>query len=247
MKLPQLEGRDRIVAWVAAGMVLAVAGTWWGLFRQDSPPPVEMGNMLRAGSVPEPPARKISQAAIMLPGEAARGHISVRQERDFVGAMMPPKPVSEVLAEMAAAKKIPAVSMKESDLSRHVSAPGTPSKNAHLSLRGAPPGQAKSKSLPSAPVSAKVFRDQFNYSEFGKTHPATPLPKADFSRQIAVMLVSISEFPSKIFEPVGASERGGAVTVTYRVNPLAATDDGNSYPVLVVNSRAASVKLEQVP
>jgi len=165
-------------------------------------------------------------------------------EKGFAAASLPPKPLAEALAELtgSARKKPAAMNLDGKGLGKKVMLLAK-SDGAVRKKSGGLTGAFFSMT---AAVSHKVFRTQKDYAAFTSTHRGD-FPKADFRSQMVVMLLSMSDFPNRIFEITDCVYSSGKITVKYKINPLSAADQqDDAYSAAVVKKSGAKIVLEQV-
>lgn len=199
------------------------------------------------------------------------GAINVVKDSEFSGVAEKPKSLTEMLSDMAGgSKRGPApVRLKDSDLDKSVRLLGGAEDEKSLKTGPMPElgrGAAnEGVTMLSAPVDFKVFRSSETWWAFANSHkcrsdlkdagsikPApSPISSPDFSREYVLILISVSELPNGIFRIMRLDRAGGAVVVSYKVDPMAMAA-ANEVPqhdfyTAVVIPRSASVKLSQVP
>lgn len=179
------------------------------------------------------------------------------KEGKFDSVLEPPKPIMDVLQEMSGGgkKKKPVVFMNDRDLGKTVNMPAFSAKGETAAARGvpSPSGNVADEGhivMPKAPVDFKVFLDPRAWNGFTSSHRGR-YPSVDFSRQMVVMLVSLSEFPSGIFEIVKAAREKDRILIQYRVNPFAMSAENpdaapDAYSAAAVDRADLPIELEQV-
>ncbi|HUT86248.1 MAG TPA: hypothetical protein VMW66_05380 [Elusimicrobiales bacterium] len=95
-------------------------------------------------------------------------------------------------------------------------------------------------------VKHKVFRTAKNYDLFKKTRYGN-YPKADFSKEMVVILISDDRYPNKVFEIIEAVETKNKVIIKYRVNILKITesDQRDYYTSIIIKKTKLPIELEQ--
>lgn len=201
--------------------------------------------------------------------KSSPGPLVVKESR-FDSVSEPPKSLMEVLQDMAGGgknkKKPPAIFMKDGDLDKKIILPSFPVKPPRM---GGGTLQT-SDALPTAPVTYKLFRDSSTWSAFRDSHDIKHFSvnsstksgfkglygvkrfPPDFASQAAVILVSLSEFPSGIFQIVKIMKEKAKTVIQYRINPfsMSPTNPGASphaYSAGVIDRPKLPIVLEQVP
>lgn len=200
--------------------------------------------------------------------KSSPGPMVVKESR-FDSVSEPPKSLMEVLQDMAGGKnkkKPPAIFMKDGDLDKKIILPSFPVKPPRVG------GGAlqTSDALPTAPVTYKLFRDSLTWSAFRDSHDITRFSvdsstgmvrmtglhgvkrPVDFARQAMVILVSLSEFPSGIFQIVKIRKEKAKTVVQYRINPFSMSPKNSdasphAYSAGVIDRPKLPIVLEQVP
>ncbi len=199
------------------------------------------------------------------------GAINLVKNSEFKGVAEKPKSLTEMLSEMAGGgKRGPApVRLKDSDLDKSVRLLAEDEGKKGLKAGPMPElgrGAAnEGVTMLSAPVSFKVFKSSETWWAFANSHKCrsdlkgdgsikpvpSPIYSPDFSREYVLILISISELPNGIFRITRLDRTGGAVVVSYRVDPMAMAADNevpqHDFYTAAVIPRSASVKLSQVP
>ena len=182
-------------------------------------------------------------------GTVAQSGMAIIQDSEILGSAGPDKTPMQLLQQMSGGdpQEDPAVSLSDSDLKSTVYPMQTEGPNLSISPTSLDDVSAKAKAArASAPVSYTLFSDAAAYNEFRKKNPASTLPAADFTRQRVAILVSVSNMPNKIFEVLSADSSGKEALVTYRINPLAAAEEGpDRYAFAVLEKGAKPVRLVQ--
>lgn len=183
-----------------------------------------------------------------------RGSIKIVQEPNFQEVAEKPKTQIEVLQEMANVKKKPVLELKDSDLNKKVNlyyqsyssekqiASFVPSIEEDLKI--------PKKTMISAPVSYKIFKQEKDWKEFVNTHKVREI-KPDFNKYYILLLVSTSELPNGIFKADSFKQEKDKVVVFYRVDPLEMASDnpnGTQTHYSAINiPKTEKVKLQQIP
>ncbi|MBI4655409.1 MAG: hypothetical protein HY746_01555 [Elusimicrobia bacterium] len=186
-----------------------------------------------------------------------RGRIMIVGEKDFEGVEEPPKSMMEVLQEMAdAKKKIPPIYLSDSDVSKKISISRGNIKEPSLKASSMPaPGDSTDPvsglAMIRSPVNYKIFKDSATWSAFADLHKVR-VRKIDFDREDALILVSMSDFPSGIFKIVKVEKKRSQLTVKYRVDPLAISVENpdkeqDFYASIAIPKNPSGIILEQVP
>ncbi len=221
----------------------------------------------KAGSSMLPVYRQgVSTAAVY-----SAGAINLVKDSEFGGVAEKPKSLTEMLSEMAGGgKRGPApVRLKDSDLDKRVRLLAGDGDEKVLKAGPMPElgrGAAnEGVTMLSAPVDFKLFKSSETWWAFANSHkcrsdlkdagslkPApSPISSPDFSREYVLILISVSELPNGIFRIMRLDRAGGAVVVSYRVDPMAMAADNevpqHDFYTAVVIPRSVSVKLSQVP
>ncbi|MDP2865870.1 MAG: hypothetical protein Q8O90_06480 [Elusimicrobiota bacterium] len=155
------------------------------------------------------------------------GAIRLVREKTFGGVAEPPKDMMSILSELSGGdKKKPApIALKESDLDGEIiSLGGGPEKEPRLKSAAMPEmgrgaGQ-EGVTLLSAPVDYKLFKSSDTWRAFANSRKLGD-GAYDFSSYDLLILVSLSDFPSRIFAITGVERGKKETVVSYRVNPLA--------------------------
>ena len=186
----------------------------------------------------------------------SQGAIMVVRDKDFGGVAEAPKDMMSILSELGGSKKKPApIRLKESDLDGEIKQlGGGPDKEPRLKGAAMPEmgrgaGQ-EGVTLLSAPVDYKIFKSSETWWTFANSRKLPPQAR-DFSAYDLLILVSLSDFPSRIFSITGLERGKKEVVVNYRVDPLAMAsglppgqeDAYTSAPV----PKGAQIRLHQVP
>ncbi|MCM2266434.1 MAG: hypothetical protein NDI60_01520 [Elusimicrobiales bacterium] len=250
LDLPGQEGPKAASAEAAAQEALAAA-------RQGASPRASMIPSYRQG---------LSTAAVK-----TEGAIMLVKEKAFGGVVEEPKGMMEMLGELSGGdKNKPApVSLKESDLGKKVSIGLDPGKEPSLAGSSMPelgrrPGQ-EGVTLLKAPVDYKLFKSSETWAAFTASRKCSANPEAaaglkpvpssfaapDFSRDLVVVLVSVSELPNGIFKIVKVEKAAREVVISYRVDPLAmaagAENSQHDFYSGAVIPGGLKVRLSQVP
>ncbi len=180
----------------------------------------------------------------------AGNHMSFVKDDKYTDITPPPKPIGQVLAEMAGGKKKGAViSMSDRDLETKVKSPSqSNAMQSALSKKPAALGANTKTSVTkfNLAVNCKVFKDEKSYLAFADTHKGKFPRNIDFDRQMAIIMVSMSEWPNRIFEISGIAKEKKKLRVIYRVNPLAANEDVTDfYNIAVTDLSTLPVVAEQ--
>jgi hypothetical protein len=155
------------------------------------------------------------------------GAIRLVREKEFGGVAEPPKDMMSILSELSGGdKKKPApIALKESDLDGEIiSLGGGPEKEPRLKS-GAMPEMGRGAgqegvTLLSAPVDYKIFKSSDTWWAFANSRKLGP-GAHDFSSANLLILVSLSDFPNRIFAITGVERGKRETVVSYRVNPMA--------------------------
>lgn len=187
----------------------------------------------------------------------SQGAIMMVRDKNFGGVAEPPKDMMSILSELGGGdKKKPApIRLKESDLDGEIkSLGGGPDKEPRLKGAAMPEmgrgaGQ-EGVTLLSAPVDYKIFKSSETWWAFVNSRKLKP-ENRDFSAYDLLILVSLSDFPSRIFNITGIERGKKETVVSYRVNPLAmaselAPGQTDSYPSAPV-PKGVAIRLQQVP
>lgn len=180
----------------------------------------------------------------------AGNHMSFVKDQNYTDITPPPKPIGQVLAEMAGGKKKGAlINISDKDLDMKVKSPSqSNSLQTPLSKKPAALGANAKTSVTkfNLAVNCKVFKDEKAYMAFADTHKGKFPRNIDFSRQMAIIMVSMSEWPNRIFEISGIAKEKKRLRVIYRVNPLAANEDVTDfYNIAVTDLSSLPVVAEQ--
>lgn len=184
----------------------------------------------------------------------SEGGIMIVRDRNFEGAADKPKSMEQMLREMAEAKKPAAVSLDDAQLDNMRIKPGGGPYEGAVKASAVPvPGGEMQEGGPgmiSAPVDYKLFRNKAAWNAFRSSHKGD-FPEADFTSSFPLILVSVSELPSCIFKITGVAPSRAAVSVYYRLDPLAMAADGTGKDYEIFSSTLVpagfDVKLVQVP
>ena len=174
--------------------------------------------------------------------------ISIIQDSNILGSAGPDKTPAQMLQQVSGGPEEPAaITLSDTDLKATVYPSQSDAPNLSISPTSLDEIDAKNKAVRvSAPVSHLLFEDAASYAAFRKLHPASSLPQADFARQRVAILVSTSRMPNRIFEVLSADSSGPEAVVTYRINPLAAAEDGpDRYAFAVLEKNSKPVRLAQ--
>lgn len=188
---------------------------------------------------------------------SSEGAMMVVKNDEFEGVAEEPQSMMDMLADMSGSnkKKNPPIYLTDKDLDKKITVerPGKP--GAPLSASAVPElGKSASliggKTMISAPVDYKIFRDPETWRAFASTHKGR-FPPVDFSREAMLILVSVSDLPSGIFKIDGLKRSPKETVVLYRVDPLAmAVGNGEeeyAFYSAVAVPKLIDVKLEQIP
>lgn len=173
----------------------------------------------------------------------AGSHMAIVKDQSYTDITQPAKPIGEVLAEMAGGRKKGAlITISSKDLDAKVKSPSQSNETQRLlSKKPAALGSANTKTNMTRfnlAVNCKVFKDEKNYQAFASTHKGKFPQNIDFSKQMAIIMVSMSEWPNRIFEITAIAKEPKKLRVFYRVNPLAANDDVTDFYNIAVTSRS---------
>jgi len=176
--------------------------------------------------------------------------MAVIPDKEVVGLSAPNKTPEQLLNQLASGPEdnYAPVSLSNSDLELTISPIQTPGPNLSVSSSTLDEIDERNKSAKlSAPVSQLIFRDGASYAEFRRLHPSGGLPQlVDFGKSCVVVLISVSDFPSKVFEIVSFGVSGSETVVKYRINPMAALEGGSDrYAFALLDSSSGAVRLEQ--
>lgn len=185
------------------------------------------------------------------------GAIRVIRDKNFGGVAEAPKDMMAILSELGGGdKKKPApLRLKESDLDAEIKQlGGGPDKEPSLKTSAMPEmgrgaGQ-EGVTLLSAPVDYKIFKSSDTWRAFADSRRLNTAVH-DFSSADLLILVSLSDFPNRIFTITGVERGKKEVVVSYRVNPLAMSSElppgqRDSYASAPV-PKGSKVRLRQVP
>ncbi len=185
------------------------------------------------------------------------GAIRLVREKNFGGVAEPPKDMMSILSELSGGdKKKPApIRLKESDLDGEIkSLGGGPDKEPRVKGAAMPEmgrGAAQEGvTLLSAPVDYKLFKSSDTWWAFANSRKLEPAAH-DFSSANLLILVSLSDFPNRIFTIAGIERGKKETVVSYRVNPLAMASEmqpgqRDSYASAPV-PKGVPVRLKQLP
>jgi hypothetical protein len=225
----------------------------------------------RQGGMPRGSMLPVPRQGLSTSSVRADGGIMLVKEAQFSGVAEEPKGLMETLSEMSGGdKRKPApVKLKDSDLDKKINIGGDPGKEPRVAGAAMPelgrrPGQ-EGVTLLSAPVDYKIFKSSNTWAAFtasrkcraepGAAAGLKPAPSSfaspDFSKDLVVVLVSLSDMPNGIFKIVKVEKAGKEVVVSYRVDPLAMaasaeTDQHDFYSGAVIPG-GLKVRLSQVP
>lgn len=187
----------------------------------------------------------------------SEGAIMMVKNKEFEGVAEDPQSMMDMLTEMSGSnkKKNPPVYLTDKDLDKKIVVTRSGRPEAPLSASIVPEmGKSASsfggKTMISAPVDYKVFRDSVTWQAFASTHKGR-FPPVDFSREELLILVSVSDLPSGIFKIDGLKRSVKETVVLYRVDPLAMAADNETpqhdlYSAIAV-PKTTDIKLEQIP
>lgn len=182
-------------------------------------------------------------------GTIVQSGMAIIQDTEIVGSAGPDKTPMQLLQQMSGGdpQEEAAITLSDVDLKSTVYPTQAEGPDLSISPSSLDEVSAKAKAArASAPVSYTLFSDGAAYNEFRKKNPASTLPEADFTRQRVAILVSVSNMPNKIFEVLSADSSGKEAVVTYRINPLAAAEEGpDRYAFAVLEKGAKPVRLVQ--
>jgi hypothetical protein len=104
--------------------------------------------------------------------------------------------------------------------------------------------------LLNAPVDYKIFKSSETWWAFANSRKLGPEAR-DFSTYDLLILISLSDFPSRIFNITGLERGKKETVVSYRVNPLAMASElrpgqSDSYASAPV-PKGVPIRLQQVP
>ncbi|MFA6435477.1 MAG: hypothetical protein WCW52_12370 [Elusimicrobiales bacterium] len=210
----------------------------------------------RAGAGENPPVPY--RTGLTTGSVRSEGAIAMVKSGEFSGVAEEPQGMMEMLTDMSGSnkKKRPPVYLTDKDLEKKimVDRAGLPEPSLSASvvpgLGQSAAGAAGGKTMFTAPVDYKIFRDLETWKAFASTHQGH-YPPVDFSREEMLILVSLSDLPSGIFKIEGLKKSAKETVVLYRVDPLAMASgneakEQNYYSAAAV-PKAADIKLEQVP
>lgn len=185
------------------------------------------------------------------------GAIRLVREKEFGGVAEPPKDMMSILSEMSGGdKKKPApIRLKESDLDGEIKQlGGGPEKEPRLKSAAMPEmgrgaGQ-EGVTLLSAPVDYKIFKSSDTWWAFASSRKLAA-GAHDFSSANLLILVSLSDFPNRIFAITGVERGKRETVVSYRVDPMAMASEPepgqrDSYASAPV-PKGVPVRLKQTP
>jgi len=152
-----------------------------------------------------------------------QGAIKIVKDSSFVDVAERPKTQMEVLQEMAAGKNKTLVSLSEKDLDGKINLYAGQKQSEKVAVSAVPePGNdldLPKKSMITAPVEFKLFKEEPVWQEFAKTHKVRPVTP-DFKNGYVLILVSTSDLPHGIFKIDSIETVKGETLVLYRVDPM---------------------------
>jgi len=106
------------------------------------------------------------------------------------------------------------------------------------------------KTMISAPVTYKVFKNEKDWMEFSNTHRIRKI-EPDFKKNYVLILVSTSELPNGIFKIDSVKQNKDEIIVFYRVDPLEMAADNvnstqNHYSAINI-PKTEKINLQQIP
>jgi hypothetical protein len=210
-------------------------------------------------------AKEFSGGSADRPAALPRNNIMLVGEKDFDSAEEPPKDTLETLQDIAGGnennpKKKPVVFMTDKNLTASKITIPSAAQSTGKPAPGMNPVPApgenslfsdSSISLPSAPVTYKLFDNQKAWTAFASVHRVNYVP-VNFENQSVVVLVSLSDFPSGIFKITEILPAKDTAVLRYRVDPFAMSADNpdarpDFYSAGIVGKKITIISLEQVP
>jgi hypothetical protein len=187
----------------------------------------------------------------------SEGAIMMVKSKEFEGVAEDPQGMMDMLTEMSGSnkKKKPPVYLTDKDLDKkiiieHSGKPAAPLSASAVPGLGESSSGMSGKTMISAPVDYKTFKDLETWMAFASTHKGH-FPPVDFSWEEMLILVSVSDLPSGIFKIDGLKRSVKETVVLYRVDPLAMAAENekkeqNFYSAITI-PKNIDVKLEQIP
>ena len=187
----------------------------------------------------------------------SEGAIMIVKSREYEGVAEDPQSMMDMLTDMSGSNKkkplpidLTGKNLEKGVLIMRSDTPESPISVAAVPELGKSASAIGSRTMISAPVDYTVFRDSATWMAFASTHKGH-FPKADFSREEMLILVSVSDLPSGIFKIDGLKRSAKETVVLYRVDPLAMAADNakkeqNFYSAIAI-PKTIDVKLEQIP
>ncbi|MCG2726342.1 MAG: hypothetical protein L6420_08870 [Elusimicrobia bacterium] len=188
----------------------------------------------------------------------SHGAISIVKDSNFEGVNEPPKSMMQKLQDMAKSKrdKFDPIALTEQDFKKKIFISTDVLKQSIKSSKVPGMGnddlQADSKiTMIKAPVDYKLFTGAKTWEAFASSHKGD-FPVIDFTKKNAVILVSLSDFPSGIFKIADTIKTPKEIIIKYRVNPLIMAvnnepDKHNYYTAAVISKSDLPIRLVQVP
>ncbi len=156
----------------------------------------------------------------------SHGAIRIIKDSDFEGVNPPPKSMMRKLRDMAQSKKnkTDPIQLNERDFDKKIFISTDVVKQTVKISRVPGLGEADAQSdskitMIKVSVDYKLFTGVKTWAAFTSSHKGD-FPDIDFTKKNAVILVSLSDFPSGIFKIVGIIKKSKEIIVKYRVNPL---------------------------
>lgn len=186
----------------------------------------------------------------------SHGAISIVKDSSFEGVRAKPKTMMQKLQDMAKSKKskIDPIELNDKDLKKKIFISTDVLKQAIKISRvpGLGAEQSDSKiTMIKVSVDYKLFRNKETWKAFISSHKGD-FPDIDFSKKNALILVSLSDFPSGIFQIVNVIQKSQQIIVKYKVNPLIMAvgsnpDTHDHYTSASIGKSDLPIVLVQVP
>lgn len=178
-------------------------------------------------------------------------HIKIEKKEGFEKVLAKPRSIDEIMQEIEQEKmQPPPVKLTKESLGKKIYPPGTKEKPVAILPANKLPnlGEDVSYRVPiGIGVKHKIFSTVTAYEAFTKTHYGT-YPKADFDKEMVIILISDERYPSKIFEIVETKTEKDKIVIEYRINvfKMAEEDKRDYYPATIIRKSLLKVELKEV-
>jgi hypothetical protein len=186
----------------------------------------------------------------------SHGAISIVKNPDFEGVNEKPKSMMQKMREMAKSRKskIAPIHLEAKDFKKKIFISTDVMKQSvkSSSVPGLNEDETVSKiTMISAPVDYKLFQNNETWKAFTSSHQGK-FPDINFATENAVILVSLSDFPSGIFKIENVIKKSKEIIIKYKVNPLIMAvgnkpDTHNYYTAFAISKADLPIRLIQIP